>query len=136
MSGMSTVSPLAGRLAHMPAREKLDRLGEVVHGRKHALVLTHDNPDPDSIAAAVALADLLERHEGVEAKVGYGGIIGRAENLAFVKVLKLPGTTRSRPATGRTSWWTTTRCARRRWRCRSRTWEGTSAPRPRCWWST
>ena len=63
---------------------------EVVRGRKHALVLTHDNPDPDSIAAAVALADVLERHEGVDAKVGYGGIIGRAENLAFVKVLKLP----------------------------------------------
>src|SRR5437868_2288280 len=91
MPGTSTVSSApAGRLAHMPAREKLDRLSEVVRGRKHALVLTHDNPDPDSIAAAVALADVLQRHEDVETKVGYGGIIGRAENLAFVKVLKLP----------------------------------------------
>ena len=102
MPGTSTVSrsaglregrdepALAGRLAHMPAREKLERLLELVRGRKNALVLTHDNPDPDSIAAAVALADVLQRHARLEARVGYGGIIGRAENLAFVKVLKLP----------------------------------------------
>jgi nanoRNase/pAp phosphatase (c-di-AMP/oligoRNAs hydrolase) len=38
----------------------------------------------------VALAFLLERRSGLETKVGYGGIIGRAENLAFVKELRLP----------------------------------------------
>lgn len=81
---------LAGRLAHMPAREKLERLLRTVRGRKRALVLTHDNPDPDSIGAAVALADVLQRRAGMQAQVGYGGIIGRAENIAFVKVLKLP----------------------------------------------
>ena len=54
------------------------------------LVLSHDNPDPDSIAPAVALAFLLEARAGVEARVVYGGIIGRSENLALVKVLKLP----------------------------------------------
>ena len=54
------------------------------------LVLTHDNPDPDSIASAVALAFLLEKRAGVEARVVYGGIIGRSENLALVKVLRLP----------------------------------------------
>lgn len=79
-----------GRLAHMPARAKLERLLKTVKGRKKALILTHDNPDPDSLASAVALAYLLEQRAGLEARVGYGGIIGRAENIAFVKVLRLP----------------------------------------------
>ncbi len=76
--------------AKLPPREKLDALLRMAKGRRSALVLTHDNPDPDSIAAAVALAELLERKAGVPAQVGYGGIIGRAENLALVKVLRLP----------------------------------------------
>ena len=74
-------------------KAKLDRL--VQYARSHgshgkALILTHDNPDPDSIAAGVALAHLLEKLAGVEAIVAYGGIVGRAENRALIKVLKLP----------------------------------------------
>ena len=38
----------------------------------------------------MALAWLLEQMAGVEAGVAYGGIVGRAENRAFVKVLRLP----------------------------------------------
>lgn len=78
------------RVAGLPARAKVERLLRVAKGRKRALILTHDNPDPDSLASAVALAQLLELRAGVEARVGYGGIIGRAENIAFVKVLRLP----------------------------------------------
>ena len=78
------------RVATLPFRAKLDRLLQVARGHKKALILTHDNPDPDSLASAVALAHLLETKAGVEARVGYGGIIGRAENIAFVKVLRLP----------------------------------------------
>ena len=71
-------------------RVKLDRLIDYAKGYKRALVLTHDNPDPDSIASAVALAHILEQMAGVEAVVAYGGIVGRAENRALVRVLKLP----------------------------------------------
>lgn len=78
------------RVAEMPTRAKVDRLLRVAKGHKRALILTHDNPDPDSLASAVALAQLLEARAGLEARVGYGGIIGRAENIAFVKVLRLP----------------------------------------------
>ncbi|MGZ6080616.1 MAG: DHH family phosphoesterase, partial [Myxococcaceae bacterium] len=77
-------------LAELPVRSKLDELLKLARGRKRVLVLTHDNPDPDSIASAVALAFLLEKRAGVEARVVYGGIIGRSENLALVKVLRLP----------------------------------------------
>ena len=71
-------------------RVKLERLVEYAKGHRRALVLTHDNPDPDSLASAVALAFLLEHMAGVPTVVAYGGIVGRAENRALVRVLKLP----------------------------------------------
>lgn len=84
--------PSAGTVARLSFSRRLERLYATVKGRHRALILTHDNPDPDSLAAAVALGHLLERRAGLEARVGYGGIIGRAENIAFVKVLRLPVT--------------------------------------------
>ncbi|HEX7622775.1 MAG TPA: DHH family phosphoesterase, partial [Anaeromyxobacteraceae bacterium] len=71
-------------------RLKLDRLIHYAKGHRKALILTHDNPDPDSIASAVALAHMLGQLARVEAVVAYGGIVGRAENRALVRVLKLP----------------------------------------------
>jgi len=44
------------------------------------LVLAHDNPDPDSLASALLLTDLLRRHFKRRVTTAYGGIIGRAEN--------------------------------------------------------
>ncbi|MEE8137887.1 MAG: DHH family phosphoesterase [Thermoanaerobaculia bacterium] len=51
------------------------------------LILTHDNPDPDSIAAAAALRKLLRQAFHRRVTVAYGGIIGRAENQEMVRVL-------------------------------------------------
>lgn len=81
-----------GTVAKLPPREKVERLVKLARGHRRALVLTHDNPDPDSMAAAVALGHILQKKAGVETRIGYGGIIGRAENIAFVKVLRLPVT--------------------------------------------
>ena len=85
---MATASLLS--VAALPAKGKLERLVKLFRGRQRALVLTHDNPDPDSMAAAWALATVLTQRVGVPAEIGYGGIIGRAENAAFVKTLKIP----------------------------------------------
>ncbi|MFO0576564.1 MAG: DHH family phosphoesterase [Polyangia bacterium] len=52
-----------------------------------ALLLPHDNPDPDSLAAALGLSMILLR-EGIECTIGMAGIIGRAENRAMVRELK------------------------------------------------
>ncbi len=71
------------------ASKKLRALLEVARGHKRGLILTHDNPDPDSIASALALARVLEKRARVPTDIAYGGIIGRAENLAFVKLLKI-----------------------------------------------
>ncbi len=53
-----------------------------------ALILTHDNPDPDSLASAIGLRRLFEA-DGLEVVIGLGGIIGRAENRAMVRELKI-----------------------------------------------
>ena len=51
------------------------------------LVLTHDNPDPDSIAAAATLSRILRVAFRHPVTTGYGGIIGRAENREMVRAL-------------------------------------------------
>jgi len=72
------------------AAAKLDKLVAFAKGHRRALVLTHDNPDPDSLASGVALAWLLGELAGVDAQVAYGGIVGRAENRELIRQLKLP----------------------------------------------
>jgi nanoRNase/pAp phosphatase (c-di-AMP/oligoRNAs hydrolase) len=53
------------------------------------LILTHDNPDPDSLSSAAALQYLLRKMKGLEAHVGYSGIVGRAENRTMIELLGL-----------------------------------------------
>ncbi|MDH3403209.1 MAG: DHH family phosphoesterase, partial [Acidobacteriota bacterium] len=53
------------------------------------LVLTHDNPDPDALAAAAALTMLLRKAFDRRVTIAYGGIIGRAENRQMVRTLGL-----------------------------------------------
>jgi nanoRNase/pAp phosphatase (c-di-AMP/oligoRNAs hydrolase) len=53
------------------------------------LILTHENPDPDSLSSAAALRHLLHAKRGIEAVIGYSGIVGRAENRAMVDILDL-----------------------------------------------
>ena len=52
------------------------------------VVLTHDNPDPDSLAAGLGLRRIFEHH-GIKTIMALGGIIGRAENRAMVRELQL-----------------------------------------------
>jgi nanoRNase/pAp phosphatase (c-di-AMP/oligoRNAs hydrolase) len=50
-------------------------------------IVTHDNPDPDAIGSAVALAELAER-AGCAVSVCYYGEIAHQENRAFVNLLE------------------------------------------------
>jgi nanoRNase/pAp phosphatase (c-di-AMP/oligoRNAs hydrolase) len=59
-------------------------------GRKSVLIYTHDNPDPDSLAAAMGLGRLFEHELGARVTLTHGGIVGRAQNRAMVESLKLP----------------------------------------------
>jgi nanoRNase/pAp phosphatase (c-di-AMP/oligoRNAs hydrolase) len=91
---MGHPSPHPQRLESSPvdhqARFRLRKLLAVAKPHEHALVLTHDNPDPDAVASACGLAFLLEHYARVPAQAAYGGIIGRAENKALLKELHLP----------------------------------------------
>jgi nanoRNase/pAp phosphatase (c-di-AMP/oligoRNAs hydrolase) len=58
--------------------------------KKHVLILPHDNPDPDAIASAWGLSYLLKRKMNLNSTIAYGGLIGRAENRALVRTLKIP----------------------------------------------
>jgi len=67
--------------------EKLERLLELLKDREHPLIVCHNNPDPDALAGSYAFKHLIENLRGVECVVGYGGIVGRAENRALVEYL-------------------------------------------------
>jgi nanoRNase/pAp phosphatase (c-di-AMP/oligoRNAs hydrolase) len=74
-------------MRNVTAEDRLRRLLELDLSKGPLLILTHDNPDPDSIASAAALRYLLQKLRGLESTVGYTGIIGRAENRAMVRLL-------------------------------------------------
>lgn len=69
--------------------EAVVALFETLDGASNCLIVTHDDPDPDAIASAVALAFLLEIQLDLRATLAHGGIIGRAENKAMVRLLSL-----------------------------------------------
>ena len=69
--------------------ERVWRLLNVLRGIDGRLaVVMHDNPDPDAIASALALADIA-RSVGVEADACYYGDISHQENRALVNLLEL-----------------------------------------------
>ncbi len=74
------------------AKERVESLLATFEKRRRALVLTHDNPDPDALASAFVLAAVLTHRTDVECEVGYAGIIGRAENRAMLRELELAPT--------------------------------------------
>ncbi|MFB6268427.1 MAG: DHH family phosphoesterase [Halobacterium sp.] len=68
---------------------KARQLADVIEGTEDRLaIVTHDNPDPDSIAAAAALNAIAD-HLGVTADILYFGDIGHQENRAFVNLLDI-----------------------------------------------
>jgi nanoRNase/pAp phosphatase (c-di-AMP/oligoRNAs hydrolase) len=68
-------------------RRALDAVLGTEGGR--LLILTHDNPDPDAIAAALGLQLVAER-QGWKTTLAAAGFIGRAENRAMVRELAIP----------------------------------------------
>jgi len=54
------------------------------------LILTHDFPDPDALAAAYGLGHLAKTAFGIESRIAYRGEVGRTENRAMVRLLRIP----------------------------------------------
>ena len=64
----------------------LDQL-RLAAGAGPVLILTHDNPDPDALAAGKAFATLLKSAWNIPSRLVYSGLVLRAENRALLKLL-------------------------------------------------
>jgi len=70
-------------------KTRLARLKQVLDGARNLLIILQNNPDPDAIAAAVALRALANTLLEIPCSVAHGGSIGRAENQALLRYLGL-----------------------------------------------
>lgn len=71
-------------------KQYLSLLDSVLEGHTPLLIVLHNHPDPDALASGFALRHLAQKRYKIEAHIAYGGLIGRAENLAMVKELRIP----------------------------------------------
>lgn len=81
----STPAQVARSKRTFAFKKQLDRLRR----RQRALIYTHDNPDPDSLAAAWGLARLFQHELKIDVTIAHGGIVGRAQNRAMVDNLAI-----------------------------------------------
>lgn len=71
------------------ARRCVDAVLDICRRRGQVLILMQNNPDPDAIASAAALKRLVRETGTKRVVIGYGGIVGRAENQAMLRVLDI-----------------------------------------------
>jgi len=70
-------------------QEKLESLHHTIAASEHPLILIYRNPDPDSLSSAWALKEIMRMNE-VSATIAYTGEVGRLENEAMIKYLRIP----------------------------------------------
>lgn len=68
----------------------MEELLHILEKDKPISILVHNNPDPDSLASALALKHLLKMKGYKRIRIFYDGLVGRAENQAMIRVLKIP----------------------------------------------
>lgn len=91
------MTPIKGqRLDLERSRRFSEELIDWVRGKGKILIVAHDNPDPDSLAAAFALKHLFLIKAHKEATIAFGGIIGRRENRVMVRELEIDAIPMSR----------------------------------------
>ena len=71
------------------SRERLERLCEVMRGKRAMLIVLQDFPDPDAIAAAAALKELARVMADLSVSVACSGVVGRSENRALVRYMDI-----------------------------------------------
>lgn len=75
--------PPRGRTRHV------EKLLQAFQDAARPVIVLHDNPDPDAIGSALALAHLLDVRLQLQPVLVHGGAIARAENRALVDELKV-----------------------------------------------
>lgn len=89
--GISFIEIITGgiqrEISQVELKRRVFELRRIMEGAKRVLILTHNNPDPDSLASALALRTLLGRNKST-ATIGYmGHVIHRPENRQMVELL-------------------------------------------------
>ena len=64
-------------------------LESVLEDAESLVIVSHDNPDPDSLASAVALETIADACGVEEITIAYGGEISHQQNRAFVNALEI-----------------------------------------------
>lgn len=67
----------------------INKLLDAVKSKRKILIQTHNNPDPDTIAAAFGLKNILSTTLKKRVTIAYMGIIGRTENKEMVRVCSI-----------------------------------------------
>jgi len=82
-------TPSLAKLAQSSAA-RTEVLRDLLRTRRRLLVLTHNNPDPDSLGGAIGLMEFARLACGIESQLAITGKILRAENQAMVRELDIP----------------------------------------------
>ncbi len=67
----------------------IEEILNFVKPKRKVLILTHNNPDPDTMAAAFGMKTILTTILKKRCTIAYDGIVGRAENREMVKLCKI-----------------------------------------------
>jgi nanoRNase/pAp phosphatase (c-di-AMP/oligoRNAs hydrolase) len=70
-------------------QDRLRKLRSIVSGKKNAWIIIYSNPDPDALASAWALKEIM-MEEKTAARIGFTGEVGRLENEAMIGLLGIP----------------------------------------------
>lgn len=65
--------------------ERLEKLRAVLPAKGRVLIIPHDYPDPDALAAAAALHLLLAKHFNLHGQIVFTGMVSRAENKEMLR---------------------------------------------------
>jgi nanoRNase/pAp phosphatase (c-di-AMP/oligoRNAs hydrolase) len=68
---------------------KIGQLKERVADASSVLIVTHDFPDPDCLGASFGLQTLFQYWGIKNCQITFGGFVGRAENRAMIRFLKI-----------------------------------------------
>ncbi len=71
-----------------PILERVRDLGEALPAHQRILIIPHDYPDPDALAAAAGLHLLLSQHFHRPSQIAFTGEVSRAENKEFLRRLR------------------------------------------------
>ncbi len=66
---------------------RLEQLRAALPAGRRILIIPHDFPDPDALAAAAALHLLFDKHFGLNSQIAFSGEVSRAENKELLRRL-------------------------------------------------